>query len=136
VDHARYLDAWFEALELRRNVSLVLHDWDSALGFHWTSRHAERVKAIAYMESIVHPRDWEDVPSRRAQLFRDLRSSKGERMIFDENAFIEVLLPKLIIRTLTMAEMDAYRFPFVEREARCRLSFGRANCQSMESLPM
>jgi haloalkane dehalogenase len=48
LDHARYLDAWFEALDLRRNVALVLHDWGSALGFHWASRHPERVRAIAY----------------------------------------------------------------------------------------
>jgi haloalkane dehalogenase len=118
VDHANYLDAWFEALELHENVTLVLHDWGSALGFYWASRHPERVRAIAYMESIVQPRDWEDLPTNRAPIFRDLRSEKGERMILDENAFIEMLLPKLIIRTLSSAEMDAYRRPFIERKSR------------------
>ena len=118
LDHADYLDAWFETLDLRRNVTLVLHDWGSALGFHWASRYPERVRAIAYMESMVQPRDWEDLPASRAPIFRDLRSQKGERMIFDENAFIELLLPKLIIRTLSSTEMDAYRLPFVEREQR------------------
>ena len=108
LDHARYLDAWFEALDLRRNVTLVLHDWGSALGFHWASRHSERVRAIAYMESIVQPRDWEDLPPSRAPIFRDLRSEKGERMILEENAFIEVLLPKLIIRPLTRTETVSY----------------------------
>lgn len=34
VDHARYLDTWFDALNLTGNVTLVLHDWGSALGFH------------------------------------------------------------------------------------------------------
>jgi haloalkane dehalogenase len=64
LDHACYLVAWFEALDLRRNVSLVLHDWGSALGFHWASRHPERVGAIAYMESMVQPRDWEVPPAQ------------------------------------------------------------------------
>jgi len=118
VDHANYLDAWFEALDLRQDVTLVLHDWGSALGFHWASRHPERVRAIAYMESIVKPRDWEDLPPSRAPIFRDLRSEKGVRMVIDENAFIEMLLPKLIIRTLSKAEMDAYRLPFIEPQAR------------------
>jgi haloalkane dehalogenase len=118
LDHANYLDAWFEALDLRQDITLVLHDWGSALGFYWASRHPERVRAIAYMESIVQPRDWEDVPASRAPIFRDLRSEKGERMILDENAFIEMLLPKLIIRTLSSAEMDAYRRPFIERKSR------------------
>ena len=57
VDHARYLDAWFEALALR-DVTLVVHDWGSALGFHWARRHPERVRALAYMEAIVRPVTW------------------------------------------------------------------------------
>jgi haloalkane dehalogenase len=118
LDHARYLDAWFDALELTTDVTLVLHDWGSALGFYWARRHPERVRAIAYMEAIVQPRRWDDVPAARAPLFRDLRSERGEKMIFDDNAFIEVLLPKLVLRPLSDAEMEAYRRPFLERESR------------------
>ena len=118
LDHARYLDAWFDALDLRKDVTLVLHDWGSALGFHWASRHPDRVHAIAYMESIVRPREWEDLPQSRAQFFRDLRSEKGKQMILDENFFIEALLPKLIVRRLSETEMDAYRRPFRDRQSR------------------
>jgi haloalkane dehalogenase len=117
-DHARYLDAWFDALGLRENVTLVLHDWGSALGFYWASRHPERVRAIAYMESILFPREWEDLPPSRAPLFRDLRSEKGERMVLDQNFFIEVLLPKLVIRPLGEMEMNAYRRPFLNPSSR------------------
>jgi haloalkane dehalogenase len=117
-DHARYLDAWFDAVGLRGNVTLVLHDWGSALGFYWASRHPERVSAIAYMEAILYPREWEDLPQSRAPLFRDLRSEKGERMILDENFFIEVLLPKLVMRPLGEIEMNAYRRPFQTRSSR------------------
>ena len=104
----------FDALDLRENVTLVLHDWGSALGFHWASRHPERISAIAYMESIVWPREWEDLPPSRAPLFRDLRSAKGEEMILEQNFFIEVLLPKLVIRPLGEMEMNAYRRPFLD----------------------
>lgn len=117
-DHARHLDAWFDALALRANVTLVLHDWGSALGFDWASRHPERVRAIAYMESIVCPREWEDLPQERAQFFRDLRSEKGEHMILDDNFFIEELLPRLVIRPLSEMEMNAYRRPFQTRTSR------------------
>jgi haloalkane dehalogenase len=118
VDHARYLDAWFEAMDLRKKIVLVLHDWGSALGFYWASRHPDRIRAIAYMESIVMPRRWGDFPDGRDQMFRDLRSEAGEHLVLDENFFIEVVLPKSIIRKLTDAEMAAYRRPFREREAR------------------
>lgn len=118
IDHAHYLDAWFEKLELTRNVVLVLHDWGSALGFHRASRNPTQIQAIAYMEAIVQPRRWEDFPHGRDAMFRALRSDKGEQMVLDENFFVEVVLPKSIIRELDEEEMNAYRAPFKEREAR------------------
>jgi haloalkane dehalogenase len=99
-------------------VTLVLHDWGSALGFYWASRHADRVRAIAYMEAIVQPRNWDDLPQDRAPLFRQMRSPLGEQMILDENFFIEALLPRLIMRRLSEAEMEAYRRPFREPATR------------------
>jgi haloalkane dehalogenase len=118
MDHARYLDAWFEKLKLTRNVVLVLHDWGSALGFHRASRFPDQMQAIAYMEAIVQPRRWDDFPHGRDAMFRALRSDKGEQMVLDENFFVEVVLPKSIVRKLTEEEMNAYREPFKEREAR------------------
>src|SRR5207244_3688429 len=84
VDHARYLDAWFEAMELTRNVILVVHDWGSALGFHRAMRFPEPIQAIAHLEAIALPRRWEDF-GEAAAIFRALRSAEGERMIFEEN---------------------------------------------------
>lgn len=118
VDHARHLDAWFERMELRAKVVLVLHDWGSALGFYWAFRHPNRIRAIAYMESIVLPRRWDDFPNGRDQMFRALRSDAGEHLVLDDNFFIEVVLPKSVIRKLSDEEMSAYRRPFREREAR------------------
>ena len=118
VDHARYLDHWFDALELTREVALVLHDWGSALGFYRAFRHPRQVRAIAYMEALVQPRRWSDWPSGRDQLFRAMRSSDGERLVLDENYFVETVLPKSILRKLSDEEMAAYRRPFATRESR------------------
>jgi haloalkane dehalogenase len=117
VDHARYLDAWFEALDLTSNVTLVLHDWGSALGFHRATRYPKQIKAIAYMEAIAMPMRWEDFGEVDV-IFRSLRSAKGEQMILDENFFVETILPLSIIRKLGEQEMAAYRAPFLAREAR------------------
>jgi haloalkane dehalogenase len=118
IDHARYLDAWFDALLLNRNIILVLHDWGSGLGFYWAFRHRNRVQAIVYMEAIIQPREWNDFPNGRDATFRALRSERGEQMVLDDNFFVEVVLPKSIIRRLSDEEMAAYRAPFREREAR------------------
>jgi haloalkane dehalogenase len=117
-DHARYLDAWFEALGLVSDVTLVLHDWGSSLGFHRAFRYPGQIRAIVYMEAIVQPRSWSDFPGGRDALFRALRSEQGEHLVLDENFFIEVVLPKSILRPLAIEEMTAYRRPFLSREAR------------------
>ena len=118
VDHARYLDAWFEAVDLTRNVTLILHDWGSALGFYRAFRHPEQVKAIAYMEAILQPRRWTDFREGRDGMFRAMRSEQGERLVLDENFFIETVLPRSILRQLSEQEMEAYRAPFHDRAAR------------------
>jgi haloalkane dehalogenase len=114
VDHAAYLDAWFDALGLIRNVTLVGHDWGSALGFHWAHCHPERVAGIAYMEGIVRPLTWEEWPERARPIFQALRSPAGEEMILQKNLFVERIVPASILRHLTDEEMAEYRRPFLE----------------------
>src|SRR5215467_12623775 len=117
LDQARYLDAWFEAMGLTQNVTLVVHDWGSALGFHRAFRYPHQIKAIAYMEAIVQPMRWTDF-GEGAGIFRALRSDEGDRMVLRDNAFVEMVLPRAIMRKLSEEEMAAYRAPFAEAEAR------------------
>jgi haloalkane dehalogenase len=112
VDHARYLDSWFQALELSRDVVLVVHDWGSALGFHWARRHPERVKGVAYMESIVRPVTWEEWPEAARKIFQAMRSPGGEDMVLTKNVFVERILPASVIRGLAPEEMERYRAPY------------------------
>jgi haloalkane dehalogenase len=112
-DHVRYLDAWFEALDLSR-VTLVVHDWGSALGFHWARRHPVRVKALVYMEALVRPVTWAEWPEAARKIFQALRSPGGEDMILTKNVFVERILPASVLRGLTPEEMEHYRAPFRE----------------------
>ena len=113
VDHARYLDAWFEALGLTR-VTLVVHDWGSALGFHWAHRHPERVRGVAYMEALVRPVTWAEWPEVARHVFQAMRSPGGEEMVLTKNIFVERILPLSVLRGLGEAEMAVYRRPYVE----------------------
>ena len=114
VHHREYLDALLEQIGVRENVTLVIHDWGSALGFHWAHRHPDAVKGIAYMEAIVRPLPWEDWPDQSRNAFKGLRSEGGEAMVLEKNFFVEKLLPNAILRTLEDGEMEEYRRPFVE----------------------
>jgi haloalkane dehalogenase len=114
VEHRRYLDALLEALNVRGRVTFVIHDWGSALGFDWASRHPEAVKGIAFMEAIVAPQGhdhWDRMGMRSA--LEALRSEAGEKMVLQDNYFIEEILPNAILRKLSDEEMAEYRRPFV-----------------------
>jgi len=110
VEHRQYLDGLLEALNVRERVTFVIHDWGSALGFHWANRHREAVKGIAFMEAIVRPQGWDhwDKINMRPAL-QELRSEAGEDMVLRDNFFIEKILPGAIIRTLSVEEMAEYR---------------------------
>ncbi|MGH9577575.1 MAG: haloalkane dehalogenase [Terriglobales bacterium] len=114
VDHAKHLDAWFDAVGIREKVTLVVHDWGSALGFHWAHRNQNAVKGVAYMEAIVRPLNWTQWPEAARRIFEGLRSPAGEDMVLKQNAFVERILPGSIIRKLTAEELDAYRRPYRE----------------------
>ncbi len=114
LEHSSYLDSLFEVLGVQKNVTLVLHDWGSALGFDWAGRHRNSVKGIAYMEAIVRPVTWDEWPEDARSFFQRLRSEEGEEMILARNLFIERVLPNSIMRDLTETELNEYRRPYVD----------------------
>jgi haloalkane dehalogenase len=111
-DHQPYVDAFIERMAFDEPIVLVLHDWGSALGFDWARRNPDRVAGIAYMEAVVCPMTMKEWPA--AKVFSGLRSAAGEEMVLEKNVFVEVVLPRSILRTLTDEEMAEYRRPYVE----------------------
>jgi haloalkane dehalogenase len=108
-----FLFALWDALDLGERVVLVLHDWGSALGFDWGNQHRDRVQGIAFMEAIVTPMTWADFHPSVRGVFQGFRSPEGERMVLEQNIFVEGVLPGAIRRRLSDEEMDAYRRPFL-----------------------
>ena len=105
--------AW-KKLGINKNVTLVLHDWGSALGFDWAYQHPSAVIGIAYMEAIVKPIKWNEWPALATNIFKAFRSSNGEDLILNKNLFVESVLPNSIIRKLKAEEMAIYREPFIQ----------------------
>ena len=114
IEHSAVLDQWFDAVGLTSKVTLVVHDWGSALGFHWAKRNPEHVKGIVYMEAIVRPVTWEEWPEASRNLFQGFRSPAGEEIVIEKNVFVERVLPGSVLRGLTEEEMGVYRRPYLE----------------------
>ena len=113
VDHREYLDGLLDQLDLGDQVTFVIHDWGSALGFDWAYRHQDRVAGIAYMEGIVTPILWENFDEGGRRAFQGFRSPAGEEMVIEKNIFVERVLPSAVLRGLTEEEMVVYREPFL-----------------------
>jgi haloalkane dehalogenase len=121
-DHLRYLEAFIEALDLE-NVTLVLHDWGSTLGFDYAMRHEDNVRGLAFMEALIPPAfpfpGYEALPEPAREMFKGFRDPvKGRELLIDRNMFIEQMLPNMILRELTEEEMNAYREPFLDPASR------------------
>ena len=113
-ENSKYTFALLDALGVNNNVTLVLHDWGSGVGFNWANTHRDAVKAIAFMEAIVTDfPTWDDFPKDLHGPIGTMRSAEGEKMVLDDNFFIETILPATISRKLTQAEHDEYRRPFI-----------------------
>ncbi len=114
IEHRKFLDELLKKLGVKENVTFILHDWGSALGFDWAYRHQKAIKRIAYMEAITLPYKWDDWPEQSQKVFKGFRSEAGEEMILQKNLFVEKVLPRSIMRDLSEKEMEVYRKPFKE----------------------
>ena len=117
-DHVRYIEGFIEQLGLQ-NITFVIHDWGSGIGFHYASRHESNVKGLAFMEAILPMPSWDAFPEGARDLFKSFRTKGvGEDMLINKNMFVENVLPASVVRTLTDEEMDRYREPYKEEAAR------------------
>ncbi|MGW8356110.1 haloalkane dehalogenase [Streptomyces wedmorensis] len=117
-DQARYLEAWIEAMELDEVVFVGI-DWGGSLAFDWAARHPERVRGTAFMETIVRPMGWAEFPEKARERWEAFRTpGVGERMVLQENTFVEDSFTHTVATGLGKADHDVYRAPYPTPESR------------------
>jgi haloalkane dehalogenase len=118
VDQVSYCEGFIKKMGLR-NITFVVHDWGSALGFHYAMGHEENVKGIAFMEALVKTATWDDFPKEFKIGFKLFRTPLvGWFMIVVLNIFVKKILPKGIVRTLRAEEKEYYEAPFKKMKDR------------------
>jgi haloalkane dehalogenase len=117
-DHVRYLDAWFEAMDLH-DVVLVGYDWGGVLAIDWASRHSDRVSGLVFFESMLQSLYWADYPPKGAELFRALRTpGVGEKLVLEDNGFLPRSLENGVKSGLSDEDRAEYYGPFSDQKSR------------------
>lgn len=111
-DHYSYLLKFIKKLKLE-NITLVIHDWGSGLGFRYANDHRENIKGIAFMEAMVKPMSWDSIPADFKMAFKMMRLPfLGWLMISVGNMFLKKMLPETIVRKLSEEEYQYYLSPY------------------------
>lgn len=117
-DHARYLDAWFDALGLD-DVVLVGHDWGGALAFDWAARHPGRTRGVAFFETIMRPMAVTELSEAARARFATFRTpGLGESLALDQNVLVEKAFTGGVLTPVSEADLDAYLAPYPTRDSR------------------
>ena len=113
-EHIKWFDGFINNVNIDKKITLVIHDWGSAIGFDFAKKYPDRIAGIVYMEAIVCPMKWSGWPEDATKVFKLMRSEVGEELILEKNIFVERILPSSIIRKLSEEEMSQYRRPFLK----------------------
>jgi len=109
-DQSAYLAGFIDALGLGDKVTLVIHDWGSMLGFRWASENPERVRGIAFMEAMVRPLSYADLPGSLKVGMRVMRNPFFNWLLVGAgNVFLRSVLPDLTHRKMSPEVLASYR---------------------------
>ena len=112
VDHYRYVAGFIEKMGLK-NITLVVHDWGSGLGFHYAHEHSDNIRAIAFMEAVYKPMTWKGVAFGLKVAFKMMRAPfVGWMMVSVGNMFLKKMIPDMTIRKLSGEELRQYKSPY------------------------
>lgn len=117
-DHVRYLDAFLDTAGIS-SAYVVAQDWGTGLAFHLAARRSEFIRGLAFMEFTWPMPSWDYFDPAARETFQKFRTpGVGEKMILEDNAFVEAVLPNATVRKLTDEELSVYRAPFPTPESR------------------
>jgi haloalkane dehalogenase len=114
-EHQTYIDGVLEAVGVSDKVTFVMHDWGGPLGMSWAHRHPDRIKGLAYCEVLVcNHESYDDYPDAVGQMLKRLRTDEGEKLVLEENFFVEKVFTAGVLREMDAETMDEIRRPYRE----------------------
>lgn len=113
-DHIRYIEKFIETLKLK-NITFVLHEWGSIIGFDYAMRHEKNCKGLVFYEAYLRPFNNEDISLPFEEHIHSFEESESVYDITqDGTQFVDKALLQGMIRPLNKEEKSRYFEPFLE----------------------
>jgi haloalkane dehalogenase len=114
-EHQRYFDGALEVLGVGERVTLVMHDWGGTLGLDWAARHPDRLKGLAHCEIVVaNHESYESYPDGHGERLRRARGPEGEKLVLEDNFFVERIFTGGVLRSIDEETMAHIRAPYLD----------------------
>ncbi|BDS10266.1 haloalkane dehalogenase [Aureispira anguillae] len=113
-----YLEAFIDKMQLK-NITIVVQDWGSGLGFHYANTHRNNIKGIAFMEAMYKQKEWNELSLGGKLAMKVLRSRFSSWLLLGlGNMFVKNMLPNWVERGLSAKALDTYMQPFKTLKSR------------------
>ncbi len=113
--HIANLEEFCSKLGLKRIVPVV-QDWGGPIGLGYATRHPETIAGLVVLNTWAFA--GRGPPSLPAWFKLLTRGKVGDVVVGSRNAFVEKIMPKLLVAPTTERIMDGYRHPFPNKESR------------------
>lgn len=122
-ESANHLHTLLDQLDIQDAI-LVIHDWGSALGWHYARTRPHRISGICFMEAMAPPfmpiRNFEQLGEFEDFLRTIKTEGAGEKMIMEDNFFLDQFLkhrsPNGPLPDDVMAEYNRYYHSAADRK--------------------
>lgn len=114
-----FVEAFINSLQLK-NITLVMHEWGSVIGFDYAMRFPKNIKSLIFYESypkLIKDISHMSIPMQQlSQLLKDKKNA--EKAILLDNYLVNRLLPRGALQGFSERTLAHYRRPFLTKQSR------------------
>ena len=116
-DHIKYIEKFIEAMNLKK-ITLIMHGWGSVIGFDYAMRHEKNCKGLVFYEAFLRSMNGNDISLPfQEQLIMMQDQENAYEYSANGVAFVDKIIPPIVMRKLSEEEMENYRQPFKQEES-------------------
>lgn len=113
-DHIRYIEQFIQALKLK-NITFVLHDWGSLIGFDYAMRNENNCKGLVFYEAYLKSLQEELSLPFQELIFKLEEKISQDNIVNNGDHFVDQMIGQSALYPVNEKAMAVYRQPFLKK---------------------